>query len=43
MTEYAEAFLELVKYCAGPALIWAFGIKAFRFIIGAITGTDARL
>lgn len=43
MNEYAEAFLELVKYAAGPSLMWAFGMKAFRFIVDALTGKDARL
>lgn len=43
MNEYAEAFLELVKYAAGPSLMWAFGMKAFKFIVGALTGRDVSL
>lgn len=43
MNEYAIAFLELVKYAAAPALAWAFGTKAFKFIVDALTGRDARL
>lgn len=43
MNEYADAFLELVKVATGPALCWAFGIKAFRFVVGAFTGKDVWL
>ena len=43
MSEYAEAFLELVKVATGPALCWAFGTKAFRFVIGAFTGKDVNI
>lgn len=43
MNEAMLAFLELVKASGIYALSWSLGIKAYRFIVDAMTGRDARL
>lgn len=37
------SFIELVKMCAPYSIAWALGIKAYRFVVSAFTGRDARL
>lgn len=43
MNEAMLSFLELVKAVSPYSLSWALGIKAFRFLVNAFTGKDARL
>lgn len=43
MNEAMLSFIELVKVCAPYSLAWVLGIKAYRFIVNALTGKDARL
>lgn len=43
MNEFAQAFLEVVKVSAMPAMCWAFGTKAFKFVVGAFTGKDVSI
>lgn len=43
MNEAMLSFIEIVKQCAPYSLAWALGIKAYRFIVNAMTGKDARL
>lgn len=43
MTDAMQSFVELVTACAPYSLAWALGIKAYRFVINALTGKDARL
>lgn len=43
MNEAMLSFIELVKICAPFSISWALGIKAYRFIVNAFTGRDARL
>lgn len=37
------AFIEIVKAVAPYSIAWALGIRAFRFIVGAITGKDVSI
>lgn len=43
MNEAMLAVLELVKTVAPYDLAWRFGIKAYRYIVDALTGRDPRL
>lgn len=43
MNEAMTSFLALVTECAPYTIAWVFGIKAFRFVINALSGKDARL
>ena len=43
MSEAMLSFLELVKEAAPYALSWALGIKAFRFLVNALSGGNAKL
>lgn len=43
MNEAMQAFLELVTTCAPYSIAWAFGIKAYRFVVNALTGRDAQI
>ena len=43
MNEAMTAFLEIVKTAAPYSIFWSLGIKAYRFIVAAMTGEDARL
>lgn len=43
MNEAMLSFIELVKECAPYSLAWVMGIKAYRFVVNALTGRDARI
>lgn len=43
MNEAMVSFLEIVKVCAPYSIAWALGIKAYRFIVGAMTGKDVSI
>lgn len=43
MNEAMTTFLEIVKSAAPYSIFWALGIKAYKFIVAAMTGDDARL
>lgn len=43
MNEAMLAFIEIVKVCAPYSLAWALGIKAYKFIVGAMSGKDVNL
>lgn len=43
MNEAMLSFLSLVQETAPYTIAWVFGIKAFRFVVDALTGKDARL
>lgn len=43
MNEAFLCFIEIVKITAPYSLAWAFGIKAYRFVVDAFTGRDARI
>lgn len=43
MNEAMLSFLELVGASAPFSIAWVFGIKAYRFIVNALSGKDARL
>lgn len=40
MNEAMITFFDMCKEVAPYAIFWALGIRAFRFILGAITGKD---
>lgn len=40
MNDAMNSFLELVKYAAPYSLAWSLGIRAYKFIVGAMTGKD---
>ncbi len=43
MNEAMLSFIEIVKVCAPYSLAWALGIKAYKFIVGAMSGKDVNL
>lgn len=43
MNEAMLSFLAIVELCAPYSLAWAFGTKAFFFVIDAITGRNIHL
>lgn len=43
MNEAMTSFLVLVGESAPYTIAWVFGIKAYRFIVNALSGKDARL
>lgn len=40
MNEAMLTFLEVVKAVTPWALSWGFGIKAYRYLVGALLGKD---
>ena len=40
MNDAFACFIEIAKTCAPYSLAWAFGVKAYRFVVGAFTGKD---
>lgn len=40
MVDAFGSFIELVKAVAPYSLAWALGIRAYNFVVGAITGKD---
>lgn len=43
MNEAFVCFIEIVKVTAPYSLAWAFGIKAYRFVVAAFTGKDVEI
>ena len=43
MNEAMISFLALVTASAPYTIAWVFGIKAYRFIVNALSGKDARI
>lgn len=43
MNEAMLSFLSLIEAIIPFSLAWGLGIKAYRFVIGAFLGKDARL
>lgn len=43
MYEAMMSFLELVKGIAPYSIAWGLGIKAYRYVVNAFLGRDARL
>lgn len=43
MIDAFSSFLELVKAVAPYSLAWALGIRAFNFVVGALTGKDVSI
>lgn len=43
MSEAFSTFLSLVEAVAPYSLAWALGIRAYKFVIGALTGKDVQL
>lgn len=43
MNDAMTSFLELVRYAAPYSLAWALGVKAYKFIVGAMTGKDVSI
>lgn len=37
------SFIELVKEVAPYSLAWALGIRAYNFVVGAMTGKDVNV
>lgn len=40
MNEAMLTFLEIVKTVLPWSLAWGFGIKAYRYVVGALLGND---
>ena len=43
MNDAMITFLEIVSHTAPYSISWALGIKAYRFIVDAMTGRNARI
>jgi len=43
MNEAMLSFIEIIKTVAPYSLSWALGIRAFRFVVGAIVGKDVSI
>lgn len=43
MNEAMTSFLEIVKVCAPFSLFWGLGIKAYKYVTGAILGRDPNI
>lgn len=43
MNEAFTSFISLASSVAPYALAWALGVRAFRFVVGAITGKDVTI
>lgn len=43
MNEAFSSFIFIVEETAPYALAWALGVRAFRFIVGALTGKDVSI
>ena len=43
MNEAFLSFINIVGQVSPYALAWALGVRAFRFIVGALTGKDVTI
>ena len=43
MPEAMESFMVIVRDVAPYSIFWALGMRAFRFVIGVITGKDVEI
>ena len=43
MNEAFLSFINIVQEVSPYALAWALGVRAFRFIVGALTGKDVTI
>lgn len=43
MNDAMTTFLQIVYHTAPYSISWALGIKAYRFIVDAMTGRNARI
>lgn len=43
MNEAMTSFISIVTEVAPYSIFWALGIKAYKFIVGALTGKDVGL
>lgn len=43
MNEAFTSFLAIVREVSPYAVAWALGIKAFRFVVGALVGKDVSI
>ena len=43
MNDAFSSFISLVNAVAPYSIAWALGVRAFRFIIGAMTGKDVTI
>lgn len=43
MNEAMLSFLEIIKEIAPYSISWALGVRAFRFVVGAMTGKDVTI
>lgn len=43
MNEAFSSFIVIVDETAPYALAWALGVRAFRFVVGALTGKDVTI
>ena len=43
MNEAFASFIVIVEEVAPYSLAWALGVRAFRFIVGAMTGKDVTI
>lgn len=43
MNEAFTSFIVIAQETAPYALAWALGVRAFRFVVGAMTGKDVTI
>ena len=43
MNEAFSSFINIVGEVSPYALAWSLGVRAFRFIVGALTGKDVTI
>lgn len=43
MNEAFSSFISIVDAVAPYSLAWALGVRAYRFIVGALTGKDVTI
>lgn len=43
MNEAFSSFIAIVNETAPYSIAWALGVRAYRFVVGAITGKDVSI
>ena len=43
LSEAFSSFLAIVEVTAPYSIAWALGIKAYKFVVGAMTGKDVSI
>lgn len=43
MNDAMASFIEIVKYVSPYSIAWGLGIKAYKFVVGALLGKDVSI